>query len=144
MFFFFSSRRRHTRCALVTGVQTCALPIYHENGLHTDGTECNMAGRNTDGDQQVSAFFLFGNDGPITDGVRFLDATSYIAFIPNESISIDVALHHMGIHGVSRHADRVVCHPQPFAIMLGDYIIAYHASGFTSIQLLLPSERKSI
>src|SRR3546814_2516607 len=30
-FFFFSSRRRHTRCALVTGVQTCALPIW----LHT-------------------------------------------------------------------------------------------------------------
>src|SRR3546814_2245529 len=26
--FFVSSRRRHTRCALVTGVQTCALPIY--------------------------------------------------------------------------------------------------------------------
>src|SRR3546814_20788171 len=40
---FFSSRRRHTRCALVTGVQTCALPIcqvflnWHfdrENRLH--------------------------------------------------------------------------------------------------------------
>src|SRR3546814_8128681 len=28
--FFFSSRRRHTRCALVTGVQTCALPIYYK------------------------------------------------------------------------------------------------------------------
>src|SRR3546814_973320 len=28
LFFLFSSRRRHTRCALVTGVQTCALPIY--------------------------------------------------------------------------------------------------------------------
>src|SRR3546814_16261520 len=28
-FFLFSSRRRHTRCALVTGVQTCALPISH-------------------------------------------------------------------------------------------------------------------
>src|SRR3546814_16478259 len=28
LFFFFSSRRRHTRCALVTGVQTCALPIW--------------------------------------------------------------------------------------------------------------------
>src|SRR3546814_2729921 len=27
VYFFFSSRRRHTRCALVTGVQTCALPI---------------------------------------------------------------------------------------------------------------------
>src|SRR3546814_4651977 len=29
--FFFSSRRRHTRCALVTGVQTCALPILAEH-----------------------------------------------------------------------------------------------------------------
>src|SRR3546814_3200066 len=28
LFFFFSSRRRHTRCALVTGLQTCALPIF--------------------------------------------------------------------------------------------------------------------
>src|SRR3546814_12726517 len=31
--FFFSSRRRHTRCALVTGVQTCALPIFHQAKL---------------------------------------------------------------------------------------------------------------
>src|SRR3546814_10387039 len=29
--FFVSSRRRHTRCALVTGVQTCALPIFSKN-----------------------------------------------------------------------------------------------------------------
>src|SRR3546814_9713445 len=32
--FFVASRRRHTRCALVTGVQTCALPIYEPDGLH--------------------------------------------------------------------------------------------------------------
>src|SRR3546814_6722329 len=34
--FFFSSRRRHTRCALVTGVQTCPLPISRDllNILH--------------------------------------------------------------------------------------------------------------
>src|SRR3546814_17522052 len=32
-FFFFSSRRRHTRCALVTGVQTCALPISRRQAL---------------------------------------------------------------------------------------------------------------
>src|SRR3546814_9715832 len=32
VFFFFSSRRRHTRCALVTGVQTCALPIWAAQG----------------------------------------------------------------------------------------------------------------
>src|SRR3546814_7576870 len=31
--FFFSSRRRHTRCALVTGVQTCALPILSANDV---------------------------------------------------------------------------------------------------------------
>src|SRR3546814_4235845 len=31
--FFFSSRRRHTRCALVTGVQTCSLPISHLEAL---------------------------------------------------------------------------------------------------------------
>src|SRR3546814_10440357 len=29
--FFFSGRRRHTRCALVTGVQTCAVPIFKHN-----------------------------------------------------------------------------------------------------------------
>src|SRR3546814_17491580 len=28
--FFFLSRRRQTRCALVTGVQTCALPILYQ------------------------------------------------------------------------------------------------------------------
>src|SRR3546814_10761203 len=28
MFFCFTSRTRHTRCSLVTGVQTCALPIF--------------------------------------------------------------------------------------------------------------------
>src|SRR3546814_1979286 len=30
---FFSSRRLHTRCAVVTGVETCALPILIENAL---------------------------------------------------------------------------------------------------------------
>src|SRR3546814_2253367 len=30
---FLSSRRRHTRCALVTGVQTCALPISFDPNL---------------------------------------------------------------------------------------------------------------
>src|SRR3546814_18693486 len=35
--FFFSSRRRHTRCALVTGVQTCALPILLAAGRSSRG-----------------------------------------------------------------------------------------------------------
>src|SRR3546814_2702752 len=47
-FFFFSSRRRHTRCALVTGVQTCALPIYIDIGIpaiHFKGIEQSMKER---------------------------------------------------------------------------------------------------
>src|SRR3546814_14430074 len=36
--FFFSSRRRHTICALVTGVQTCALPISLEGHADERGT----------------------------------------------------------------------------------------------------------
>src|SRR3546814_17904050 len=36
--FFFSSRRRHTRCALVTGVQTCALPIFNRMVRERRGT----------------------------------------------------------------------------------------------------------
>src|SRR3546814_9084857 len=38
LLFFFSSIRRHTRCALVTGVQTCALPIYQPMRLE-EGVE---------------------------------------------------------------------------------------------------------
>src|SRR3546814_2697313 len=34
---FLSSRRRHTRCALVTGVQTCALPIFDPDRWHLWG-----------------------------------------------------------------------------------------------------------
>src|SRR3546814_4176043 len=37
--FFFSSRRRHTRCALVTGVQTCALPISGRDGRRNVATD---------------------------------------------------------------------------------------------------------
>src|SRR3546814_1138617 len=35
LMFCFTSRRRHTRCALVTGVQTCALPIYQPDVRHS-------------------------------------------------------------------------------------------------------------
>src|SRR3546814_7547676 len=56
LFFFFSSRRRHTRCALVTGVQTCALPICgaarggavsregRQRGCHRGGVVVGFAG----------------------------------------------------------------------------------------------------
>src|SRR3546814_10333408 len=55
--FFFSSRRRHTRCALVTGVQTCALPIYEIYG--GSGGDYMIGGQGADsmeggtGDDQI-------------------------------------------------------------------------------------------
>src|SRR3546814_7581826 len=48
--FFFSSRRRHTRCALVTGVQTCALPIWAERLMCT---VAEKIGAVKDGEPQV-------------------------------------------------------------------------------------------
>src|SRR3546814_4819743 len=41
---FFSSIRRHTRCALVTGVQTCALPISADGATIGYGTLVWAAG----------------------------------------------------------------------------------------------------
>src|SRR3546814_8513034 len=43
-FYFFSSRRRHTSCALVTGVQTCALPIFF-HAEFTGRQNAHMAGQ---------------------------------------------------------------------------------------------------
>src|SRR3546814_5742835 len=59
--FFFSSRRRHTRCALVTGVQTCALPIYRNDaGMITSITssQVNLAEFKTDGVDAELAYTL--------------------------------------------------------------------------------------
>src|SRR3546814_6845837 len=41
--FFLSSRRRHTRCALVTGVQTCALPISASHAFDTSNISVHVA-----------------------------------------------------------------------------------------------------
>src|SRR3546814_5824904 len=43
VYFFFSSRRRHTRCALVTGVQTCALPISQVDHVAQGGASVDSA-----------------------------------------------------------------------------------------------------
>src|SRR3546814_6844829 len=60
-FVFFSSRRRHTICALVTGVQTCALPIY--------GTCCSKSlprpARTTPRRHRVAAWRLSQEDTPL-------------------------------------------------------------------------------
>src|SRR3546814_16573135 len=68
LFFFFSSRRRHTRCALVTGVQTCALPISEGPGqvrvLYLVLRRKGRAGRSEEADDggQCLQHGFVGND----------------------------------------------------------------------------------
>src|SRR3546814_13864015 len=70
-FFFFSSRRRHTICALVTGVQTCALPI--SDLLKTAGVDRIVTvDLHTD---QIQGFF----DGPVDHMRAQKLLTGYIA-----------------------------------------------------------------
>src|SRR3546814_2592615 len=70
--FFFSSRRRHTRCALVTGVQTCALPIYADHRavdgqqIGNDGAYALAAARRGHGQEMGGAVIaqqLAGSEG---------------------------------------------------------------------------------
>src|SRR3546814_9725875 len=51
VFFFFSSRRRHTSCALVTGVQTCALPIFRILGSEA----CVQTAKNAPNTEQTAS-----------------------------------------------------------------------------------------
>src|SRR3546814_2655751 len=68
--FFFSSRRRHTRCALVTGVQTCALPI-----------SCTEAYRIENGKvgAPVKGATLIGNGPDVMTKVKMIGSDSLIA-----------------------------------------------------------------
>src|SRR3546814_15290082 len=62
--FCFSSRRRHTRCALVTGVQTCALPILHFSRVGIDFDQARDADGNPEGHSGDDApAFLKGAGG---------------------------------------------------------------------------------
>src|SRR3546814_3294938 len=74
VYFFFSSIRRHTRCALVTGVQTCALPIsvseyaQSQNTLPADTTVAGCTNSPT----------KFISDLTVVDGVITVAATASI------------------------------------------------------------------
>src|SRR3546814_17528099 len=76
--FCFSSRRRHTRCALVTGVQTCALPISAASWLLTE----------LDPDDPDLAYGLchLGLGAPKLDHVRL----SLLAEVAGGAVSCDV------------------------------------------------------
>src|SRR3546814_9794383 len=94
--FFFSSRRRHTRCALVTGVQTCALPIYQ--GYCDPETDALLmeAATETDEDARKALY-----DEAVE---RIVDANSYI-YLYNPSV---VQAWSPDLDGYEIRADRAI------------------------------------
>src|SRR3546814_3117944 len=83
--FLCASRRRHTRCALVTGVQTCALPILHcanasptlaEDRSKTIGTQHGPASRSREHDRCLADLMRSAQDGDRTADARLLGEVS--------------------------------------------------------------------
>src|SRR3546814_4531957 len=72
--FFFSSRRRHTRCAVVTGVQTCALPIY--DGVEFFGGNVNVKNILVYGQQDDGIDIDMAYSGTIDNGMVIQTAQS--------------------------------------------------------------------
>src|SRR3546814_16979252 len=94
--FFFSSRRRHTRCALVTGVQKCALPISDQaeqliaQGNETTGrAESVRSGTQTIGEVMSAVGQAVGGIEEDTSAIAERDRTSVVT---GKSVSVRVDL----------------------------------------------------
>src|SRR3546814_19350047 len=74
LFFFFSSRRRHTRCALVTGVQTCALPIFVRASCQSRTSGATVVVMNEENflSQVPAASALFLREAEVRRGIEYL------------------------------------------------------------------------
>src|SRR3546814_586372 len=85
--FFFSSRRRHTRCALVTGVQTCALPIFGNK------VELTSLGLSRSPVMLEGKILYFGDgeytmSGPTYNGMKFSMGRSVLFMVGDAEIVI--------------------------------------------------------
>ena len=83
---FFSSRRRHTRCADVTGVQTCALPICEVYILTKE-----EGGRHTPFFNNYRPQFYFRTTD-VTGSIELPAGTEMV--MPGDNVTIDVELIH--------------------------------------------------
>src|SRR3546814_4583706 len=83
--FFFSSRRRHTRCALVTGVQTCALPIYRPGRRRRMLTHGRLQPENP------ARVVVIGARGFVGRGLVRLLAEAAMPCLPLSSADVDLA-----------------------------------------------------
>src|SRR3546814_18451281 len=82
LLFFFSSRRRHTICALVTGVQTCALPIAPHHWRR-----CQPGARHFEGNRMTDT--LFATDVSALDAADPLAPFRARFHLPEGLISLD-------------------------------------------------------
>src|SRR3546814_11527370 len=83
-FFFFSSRRRHTRCALVTGVQTCALPISFRRRRHIPTIRLRSLRLLLRGNASARSV-LYGSRLHDLEGARFPPHRDHIATWPSQA-----------------------------------------------------------
>src|SRR3546814_6402371 len=93
VFCFFSSRRRHTRCALVTGVQTCALPI-SDLGVGRAGYKqsCERSANVKCRAKSVHAIPPEGERLPVRFSVSVLNYTDRKSVVEGKSVSVRVDL----------------------------------------------------
>src|SRR3546814_10378643 len=88
--FFFSSRRRHTRCALVTGVQTCALPIWIRKTYMSDAIHNYVITRNQPCSRQQSGHLLVSPCSISRPVVRELPALDLGHVQDGGNVAVDV------------------------------------------------------
>src|SRR3546814_15286926 len=112
VFFVFSSRRRHTRCALGTGVQTCALPILLGTGYFMNSVVMVDVGGKAARTLPKDVAFHPVTDRPLhVDFMRVGEHTSVNVAVPvllqNEEASPGINLG--GVLNVVRHELHMVC-----------------------------------
>src|SRR3546814_14398916 len=155
--FFFASRRRHTRCALVTGVQTCALPI---SGEYPDG---NLGEIFIDMHKEGAAFRSLMNNFAIAVSIglqhgvplgEFVDAFTFTRFEPSGMVEgnaairmstsvLDYVFRELGITYLDRtelaHVE-VAAHSDHNAIGAGRYELAplKHAPARRAVASIMP------
>src|SRR3546814_2010028 len=111
--FFFSSRRRHTRCALVTGVQTCALPIYL-SGHAVEPLRCAFRARkrkvgNGAGNTAIAIVKWVDGNKPQVCDTGFQDGVGLGSFKPCEELPHRSEEHTSELQSLMRHSYAVFC-----------------------------------
>src|SRR3546814_1569072 len=91
---FFTSRIQHTRCSLVTGVQTCALPIYAATSLPLHCAEFHASGR-------IAAQIAEGQGNLVAD--KKIDCKARIgrSYLLHPRMHVRAAIE-MGLHTAAR------------------------------------------